>query len=194
MADPTNDTTHGEHPDDGAFEAFVIGALEGDAATYFEAHLPGCAACAARLRAEAALEVSLHEVHALASSAPAALALVPPAAAPLAPALSAPRARHTRRIIVLAAAALAIAATVALVAGRTPDPTPPPVVATPRPPPIAPVMCEVLLEQAACIEAAHRRGLVVAYPPGAGAPSFGGSPTRGPSSSPFPLASRKEDP
>jgi anti-sigma factor RsiW len=53
-------------------EEYVIGALEGDSARFVEAHVDGCADCAALLAKEARLEAALHEVADLANVVPLA--------------------------------------------------------------------------------------------------------------------------
>jgi anti-sigma factor RsiW len=51
-----------EHLSQDSLEAYVIGALDEVAATDVEAHVADCAACAARLQREAALEVAFASV------------------------------------------------------------------------------------------------------------------------------------
>jgi hypothetical protein len=170
------------HPPDGAFEAFVIGALEGGDAEAFEAHVLGCAACGLRLREEASLEERIHEVAAKPR-------------APLAEVRSMPTKPGRRRTAVVVGGVLAVAAALALVVLERPpvqEARAPELAPSPRPSAIPAVVCDSLTDQAACIERAHRRGLYVKYPSGAGAPPIGGASTVGPSSSPFPISKRDD--
>lgn len=50
------------HPEDAQIEAFVMGSLDGGASAEFVEHVSSCDACAAKLQAEARLEVTLGEV------------------------------------------------------------------------------------------------------------------------------------
>ena len=180
MDEPT--TRSVAHPADGDFEAFVIGALEGDDAEAFEAHVVGCTVCEARLQEEARLEERIYEV-----------AVKP--RAPLAEVRPLPAKPGGRRIAVVVVGALAVAAALAFVVLRRPpveEAKAPELVPSPRPSAIPAVVCDSLPDQAACIERAHRRGLYVKYPSGAGAPPIGGASTVGPSSSPFPISERKD--
>lgn len=53
-------------------EEYVIGALDADSARFVEAHVEGCADCAALLAKEARLEAALYEVGELANVVPLA--------------------------------------------------------------------------------------------------------------------------
>ncbi|MCC6335277.1 MAG: zf-HC2 domain-containing protein [Myxococcales bacterium] len=87
-------------------EQYVIGALEGDSARFVEAHVEGCADCAALLAKEARLEAALYEVGELANVVPLA-------------------AQRRRRRLSVAAAVVAVAAGLLLVVGLSERPPPP---------------------------------------------------------------------
>jgi len=103
---------------------------------------------------------------------------------------------HSRRPMMIAAAGvIAVAAVLALVLLRRPpvqEANAPELLPSPRPSAIPAVVCDSLMDQTACIERAHRHGLYVKYPSGAGAPPIGGASTVGPSSSPFPISQRRD--
>jgi hypothetical protein len=149
-----------EHPDLGELEQFVLGELVGPALERFEAHVVACDACSARLAAEARLEVALVE-----------LASLPPAAQ---------RGRLRTRLATGAAIAAAAGLLLVLIDVRRGEDAPRS---------IPGVVCAIAAEQTACVQAAHRHGLVVIYPDWAGAPPLGdradGLRASGPSSPPF---------
>lgn len=172
---------HQTHMTDADMEAFVIGALDRDSEVAFEAHLSGCALCAAKLQSEAALEMSLVEVR-------AAMPRATLTALPVARANASKRARAA----VAGVALLAVAATLFAVVRRA-DPPPAKVhVASPRPSAIPAVVCADFQTQTACVESAHRKGLYVSVPVGAGAPPLGARTSVGPTSPPFPISRRSE--
>ena len=178
MADGTE--TPGEHPTASDFEGFVTGALVGAAERRFAAHVSACEACSERLASEAQLEERLHQ-------------LAERRVAPERPRAERTQVRELRPRRTRAVAAVAVVAAAAAVALLTRSPTPKgpaAVVATPAPSAIPAVVCADLEDQAACIEQAHRRGLFVRFPTGAGAPPIGGASTGGPSTSPFPISRR----
>ncbi len=186
MSEATMEPT--EHPADVQFEGFVTGALEGAEAETFEAHVVACPACTKKLAAEARLEEQLYEI----AAQPRPLAEPKPLAEPTP--IRRPR-RWGGAAVLGVAAALAAAAAITLLVVREEAPEQSkraPLEATPPPSAIPVVVCDQLMEQAACIERAHRRGLYVRYPTGAGAPPIGGASTGGPSSSPFPLSRRSD--
>lgn len=186
MREVTNPTA--EHPADRDFEAFVIGALEKSDSEAFESHVMSCGACAKKLEAEAQLEERLYEI-----SAQPKESIDSKAARVVAPVV--PIRRRGLRIALAVSAAVAVAAGIALVVMREPPvehAKQPELDPTPRPTAIPAVVCDSLMEQAECIERAHRRGLYVRYPSGAGAPPIGGASTVGPSSSPFPVSQRRD--
>jgi len=164
-----------EHVDNADLEAFVLGDLDEARAARFEQHCSACASCAERLANEARFELALVEVQAAASSS--------------APRRGVRAARGRWRTVTYAAVAtLALAAALALVVRRT-EPARPSV-ASARPAtigaPIAPVVCPAGTEQGACVDRAHRHGLVVRYPGWAGPPPIGGGArSAGPSNPPF---------
>lgn len=174
--------TAGEHPTASDFEGFVTGALVGTAETQFTSHVSACEACSERLATEAQLEERLHQ---LAESRVAQ-------ERPRARERTQVHALRPRRAPAVAAVAVVVAAAAAvMLLTRAPTPKrPAAVVATPPPSAIPAVVCADLEAQAACIEQAHRRGLFVRFPTGAGAPPIGGASTGGPSTSPFPISRR----
>ncbi|MEW5740612.1 MAG: zf-HC2 domain-containing protein [Myxococcota bacterium] len=87
-------------------EEYVIGALEGDSARFVEAHVEGCAECAALLAKEARLEAAMYEVGELANVVPLA-------------------GQRRRRRLSVAAAVVAVAAGLVLLVGLTERPPPP---------------------------------------------------------------------
>jgi hypothetical protein len=141
-------TDHSGHPDAEDFALYVIDGLPPDQAAALEAHVGGCGECAARLGAEARLELLLDEVAA--------------APRPLTPAL-ARRMRGWRWAVAggLSAAAAAAAAAALLWLGR-PPPVPPPdlPVAVVAPPQV--VTCLEAADEAACVAEARGAGLMPA--------------------------------
>lgn len=170
-----------DHPQDSAFESFVIGAMSDEESAAFVAHTSACDACAKKLEVEAQTELAMFEVHAESVRAkPVRLLDVN---------------RRRRALYAGATGALALAAALFLfVRGRTaPDDEPskttmtvtvtaPPATQAPKPL----VVCPDGLQQEKCVEDAHRHGLFVSYPPWAGPPSLGGGRSgTGPNGSPF---------
>lgn len=98
-------------------------------------------------------------------------------------------------MMIAMAGVIAAAAALALVLLERPpveEAKAPELVPSPRPSATPAVVCDSLMDQTACIERAHRHGLYVKYPSGAGAPPIGGASTVGPSSSPFPISQRRD--
>jgi hypothetical protein len=137
-----------EHPDPASFEHFIMGTLDDTERGQFERHAAACERCAAALAREARLELALVEL----------------AAMPAAPRRRAARALWAAPMLA-AAAALLVWWRVERGAPFGPHP------ADALAPPSGPVVCSVVRERAACIAAAHRRGLYVSYPSNAGAPT-----------------------
>ncbi len=137
------------HLDDLLLDAFVSGASSPAEDDQVSTHVKVCEACAARLREFAQAE---DVFPALARSQP--------------PARS--RSRRIAAGIALLAASLAL-----VVAWQMRQPRH---VVSPVAEAIAPVICPDGPDQRACVNAAHRKGLVVNYPDSAGAPLLGAAP------------------
>src|SRR5262245_10649470 len=100
-----------EHPTSEDLERYVMDLLEERDAAALEAHVAGCAACAAALEREARLEVSLAEVAATRASATTVQKEAAPVASVVSAVVSIGPARRARRsparyLAPLAAAAL----------------------------------------------------------------------------------------
>jgi len=147
------------HPDD--LDLYVMGALPDERCTVIEAHVSQCAECAARLAAEARLELQLHEVAAAASAATATTNAPAPSPATIA---SAPRrserpvTRRRRRVAAWSALAAVAAALLAIGGARLLRHTAPS-----APDPIV-VVCPFDDGARACVDSARQHGLFVQFP------------------------------
>ncbi|XXF79565.1 zf-HC2 domain-containing protein [Myxococcaceae bacterium GXIMD 01537] len=139
-------------------EAYVLGALDSEAAAKLEAHTLTCDPCALLLQQEALLEEQLREVAATATRDP--------------PAVIRP-ARWRRTVAAVVGPALAAAAAAGFLMLRTPAP-PKPVTsglaeAADTPLEISRVVaCPDMLTQESCAATAAARGLMVQFPRGVG--------------------------